>query len=73
LAQASYSTSKEERETIYCFLDFQEINDEPRSTQKLVMECWVSKQQTQLEIANVKSLSSEEAKKNKPLAGNPFK
>jgi hypothetical protein len=33
-----YSASAEEQETVYCFLDFQEMRESPRKTQKQVTE-----------------------------------
>jgi hypothetical protein len=39
---AWYSISTEDRDTIDCFLDFQEIKDEPRNMQKPEMERLVS-------------------------------
>lgn len=42
VAIAWYSTSVVDLETVSCFFDSQEINDEPRNTQKLVMDFMVS-------------------------------
>lgn len=37
-ARAWYSASADKRETVDCFLDFQEINESPRKIQKPVMD-----------------------------------
>jgi len=44
-ARALYSTSDEERETVLCFLVFQDINDAPRKMQKPMVDLRVSRQE----------------------------
>jgi hypothetical protein len=42
-----YSDSAEERETVCCFLDFQEMRESPIKTQQPVMDLRVSKHPAQ--------------------------
>ena len=55
LAMARYSASAEERDTVCCFLDFQEMKKEPRNTQNPEIERLMSWQEAQSEF--VKALS----------------
>lgn len=41
-AKDLYSASVDDRETIGCFFNFQQINEEPRRTQKLVIDFLLS-------------------------------
>ena len=65
VAIARYSASAEERDTMVCFLAFQETNEWPKKIQKPVTERRVSEQVPQ--SASEKALSwreEEEEKKN---------
>lgn len=55
LAIEGYSTSTKERDAICCFLDFQEMGEEPKNTQKLEIEWRVSRHVAQSESANALS------------------
>ena len=55
LAIEGYSTSTEERDAICCFLDFQEMSEEPKNTQKLEIEWRISGHVAQSESANALS------------------
>jgi hypothetical protein len=55
-----YSASAEERETVCCFLDFQEIRASPRKTQNPVIECRESEQAAQSLSQKALSLRYEE-------------
>ena len=54
-----YSASTDERETIGCFLDFQEMREVLRNTQKPEIEQRVSGQETQSEFAKALSCTLE--------------
>lgn len=58
-ANARYSASVEDRETVGCFLDFQEINELPKNTQNLVIDRLVSGQVAQSESLNALSCRGE--------------
>ena len=51
-ANALYSASMEERVTVFCFLDFQQMSEEPKITQKPVMDFRVSGHLAQSKSAN---------------------
>ena len=51
LAIARYPTLAEDRETMPCFLDFHEIKESPRKTQKPLMDLLISLQAPQSESA----------------------
>jgi hypothetical protein len=65
-AIALYSASAEDRETVVCFLDFQEIKELSRKTQKPVTERLESKQPAQSESQNALSCRLETTGKNSP-------
>jgi hypothetical protein len=64
-----YSDYAEVLEIVSCFLDFQEIKEEPRKTQKLVIDRRVSKQPAQSASQNALSLKSESVGKKRPWPG----
>jgi hypothetical protein len=59
----------EERETMFCFLDFQQMSEDPKITQKPVMDFRVSGHLAQSESAKPYSLREIAAEKKTPLAG----
>ncbi len=65
-----YSDSAEDLDMVYCFLDFQEIKEEPRKTQNPVMDRLVSKHPAQSASQKPLSVKSDAAGKNKPCPGD---
>lgn len=61
-----YLDSAEDPDIVCCFLDFQEIKEDPRKTQKPVMERLVSKQPAQSASQKALRRKSDSAEKNKP-------
>lgn len=59
LAIERYSASADDRETVCCFLDFQDTKEEPRKTQKPDVDLQVSGQVAQSESDKKLSLRSE--------------
>lgn len=54
---------------MFCFLNFQDIREEPKKTQKPVMEPQEYGQQAQSESAKPKRCIGAEAEKKSPCAG----
>ena len=61
-----YSASVDERETIGCFLDFQDMREVPRNTQKPKIKRRVSGQEAQSESAKALSYTLEFDEKKSP-------
>ena len=68
-AKARYSASVDERDTTFCFLDFQQMREDPRMMQKPVTDLLVSGHLAQSESAKADSFKSQEEEKRIPLAG----
>jgi hypothetical protein len=64
-----YSESAEYLEIVIRFLDFQEIKEDPRKTQKPEIDRQVSEQPTQSTSQNALSLKSESVGKKRPWPG----
>ena len=65
LAMDRYSTSIEDRETVCCFLDFQEIKESPINTQKPLTDFLVSGHAAQSKSTKAfGSIEEEDDKKN---------
>ncbi|MCI62208.1 hypothetical protein A2U01_0083465, partial [Trifolium medium] len=60
LAKALYSDSELDLEIVVCFLDFHEIREEPRNTQKPETDLLVVGQLAQSESANPESFTGDE-------------
>jgi hypothetical protein len=60
LAKALYSDSELDLETVVCFLDFHEMREDPRNTQKPETDFLVVGQLAQSESAKPESLIGEE-------------
>ena len=65
-AIARYSASVEDFETMVCFLDFHEIKESPKKTQKPVTERLVSIHPAQSESLKALSCMDDFVEKNKP-------
>ena len=68
MARARYSTSEEERDTVFCFLDFHDTREVPKKIQNLVIERLVA----QSKLLNAFNCIVELAAKNNPWAGLDF-
>lgn len=68
-ASARYSASEEERDTVVCFLERQEMRDAPRKMQKPVTDLRVKEQEAQSESLKALSCNGESDAKNRPYAG----
>ena len=60
-AKALYSASVEEREMVTCFLDFHEMSESPRKTQKPITERLESTQVAQSAFEKAQIWREEEA------------
>lgn len=69
-ARARYSDSKDDRETVGCFLDFHEIGESPRKIQNLVIDFFVSMREVQSTSLNALSWREDEEEKNKHQEGD---
>ena len=72
LAMALYSASAEERDTVCYFLDFQEINESPRKTQKPLIDLLVSGQVAQSESTKAFNCIEDVEGKKTPCPGVVF-
>jgi hypothetical protein len=72
-AMDQYSASAENRDIVCCFLDFKEIRDSPKKTQKPVMERRVSGHPAQSESQKAFKWKVEEAEKKRPWPGDPLR
>lgn len=63
---ALYSNSTENCDTVCCFLDFHEIKDSPRKTQKPVTDLLESGQEAQSAFAKAFRCNSDLLEKNNP-------
>jgi hypothetical protein len=70
---ARYSTSTEDRDTTDCFLDFQEIKDEPRNMQKPETERLVSGHDAQSESQYAMRSKVLIEGKKRPCPGAPLR
>ena len=68
-AKALYSASKDDPETIVCFLLFQLVRDFTRKNQKPVVDLLVSGKAPQSESENPLRVKEEEVLKKRPLPG----
>jgi hypothetical protein len=70
---ARHSTSTEDRDTTDCFLDFQEIKDEPKNMQKPEIEHLVSGHDDQSESQYAMRSKVLIEGKKKPCPGAPLR
>ena len=69
---ALYSASAEDRDTVFCFFDFQEISESPIKTQNPVVDRLVSGHVTQLESTKAFNCIEKATKKKIPCPSVPF-
>ena len=69
---ALYSASAEDRDTVLCFLDFQEISESPTKTQNPIVERLVSGHVPQSESAKAFNCIEDSTEKENSLSWCPF-